>query len=157
MITITRNKKKSKLHEVAKRLLDLNEQKASIGYFEDSGRHTLANMGYASLAYIHEFPVSGKHPYRPVIGQIKPMIKGGKQQRDFFKSLLYNYIKLDSKRNVEYVLETIGKRYTQQARYVFGNAALLEVTLNPTPLVDTGELEANIGYRTTFNYTLRYV
>lgn len=157
MIKIKRNKRKSKLHELAKKLLALDEQKASIGYFQDSGTHTLANMSYASLAYIHEFPELGKHEYRPVIGQIKPMLKGGKKQTDFFRRLLKDYVCLTKDIKINSVLDEIGQAYTQKAHHVFGNTALLVVTNNPTPLVDTGELEKNIGYKTSFNYTLRYV
>lgn len=156
MIKVTRNKKKSKLPQLAKKLLALNEQKAKIGYFQDSGTHTLANMSYASLAFIHEFPELGKHEYRPVIGQIKPMLKGGGEQRNFFKRLLKKYISLKANFDVEYVLSSIGQEYTEKAHNVFGNSSLLIVTNNPTPLVDTGELERNFGYRTSFNYTLRY-
>lgn len=114
-------------------------------------------MSYASLAYIHEFPELGKHEYRPVIGQIKPMLKGGKKQTDFFRRLLKDYVCLTKDIKINSVLDEIGQAYTQKAHHVFGNTALLVVTNNPTPLVDTGELEKNIGYKTSFNYTLRYV
>lgn len=135
--------------------MKLHDQKASIGYFSDSGTHTLANMSYASLAFIHEFPVNGKHEYRPIIGQIKPF-KGESSQRQILKTILGSFIKLDSRLNVEDVLEHIGRVWQQRGKDVFGNTALLVVTNNPTPLVDTGELKDNFGYRTSFDYTLRY-
>lgn len=137
------------------RLISLHEQKASIGYFDDSGTHTLANMKYASLAYIHEFPVNGKHEYRPVIGQIKPF-RGDGKQKNILKTILNSYIKLDSRITTEDVLEHIGRVWHQKGKQVFGNTALLIVTNNPTPLIDTGELKDNFGYRTSFDYTLRY-
>lgn len=156
-IKVTRNKRKSKLPCLVERLNALHGQKAQMGYFKDSGTHTLANMSYASLAFIHEFPENGYHEYRPVIGQVKPMISGGRAQKVFYKNILKSYIQLGSRVTVDELLQGIGRKYMQDARGVFGNSALLVVTNNPTPLVDTGELEANIGYKTSINYTLRKV
>lgn len=155
MITVTRNKKKSKLGQLTKRLLALHDQKAEIGYFKESGDHSLADMSYASLAYIHEFPELGYHAWRPVIGKIKPY-KGMGVNRKFLKSLLQDYIRLDSKYLVEDVINSVGRKWMQDGKYIFGNATMLVVTNNPTPLYDTGELSDNFGFRTTLNYTIRY-
>lgn len=133
----------------------LHDQKASVGYFKDSGQHTLANMNYSTLAYIHEFPELGRHEYRPVIGQIKPF-KGDSINRKFLKTLLQDYIKLGSTYQTEDVLTSIGRRYMQKGKFIFGNTSFLVVTNNPTPLYDTGELSDNFGYRTSIDYTLRY-
>lgn len=152
---ITRNKKKSKLPQLVKRLLRLHEQKASIGYFQDSGTHTLADMSYASLAFIHEFPELGYHAWRPVIGKIKPF-RGDGAKKKYFKSLLKDYIQLDSRYEVEDVLTSIGRKYMQEGKFIFGNSSMLIVTNNPTPLYDTGELSKNFGFKTSINYTLRY-
>lgn len=134
----------------------LNEQKASIGYFEDSGIHTLANMGYASLAFIHAFPRNGYHHTRNWLEHTKP-IKNFRQDSLIFKTILNSYIRLDSRIQVEDVLEHIGRVWQQKGKEVLGNSAILITSNNPTPLVDTGELRDNLGYRTTFNYTLRYM
>ena len=155
MITMTRSKKRSKLPQLAKRILELHNQKAEIGYFKESGTHTLANMSYASLAFIHEFPESGYHARRPVIGKIKPF-RGDGMNRKFIKSLLKAYVSLKSQYKVEDVLTSIGRKWMQDGKYIFGNASMLIVTNNPTPLYDTGELSDNFGFRTSFNYTIRY-
>lgn len=135
--------------------MKLHEQKASIGYFSDSGKHTLANMSYASLAFIHEFPELGYHAWRPVIGKIKPF-RGDGANKKFFKSLLQDYVQIDSRYEVEDILTSIGRKYMQSGKFIFGNSSMLIVTNNPTPLYDTGELSDNFGFKTSFNYTLRY-
>lgn len=155
MITVTRNRKKSKLNQLTQKLLHLHDQKAQIGYFQESGTHTLANMSYASLAYIHEFPEMGYHAWRPVIGKIKPM-KGMGMNRKFLQSLLKDYIQFGSKYTVKDVLSSIGRKWMQEGKYIFGNSSMLVVTNNPTPLYDTGELSDNFGYRTSIDYTIRY-
>lgn len=132
----------------------MNGQKAKVGYFSDSGRHPTADMSYASLAFIHAFPVSGYHPTRNIFAPIKP-IKGSGQDRLYFKGVLKEYVQLDSRITAEDVLDTIGKDYREKVYHVFGNTALLEVTSNPTPLIDQDKLRQNLGYRTTINYTLR--
>ena len=97
----------------------------------------------------------GYHAWRPVIGKIKPF-RGEGHNNKFFKTLLQDYISLGSKYQVSDVLDSIGRKWMQQGKYVFGNSSLLIVTNNPTPLYDTGELSDNFGFRTSFNYTLRY-
>ena len=133
--------------------MELNEQRAEIGYFQDSGTHTLANMSYASLAFIHAFPEQGYHPTRNIFAPIKP-IKGSRQDSTYFKGVLKGYVQLDSPVSAHDVLDTIGREYQQRVDHVFGNTALLVVTSNPTPMVDTSELRDHLGYKTTLHYTL---
>ena len=148
-------KSHSKLASLVERIAALNNQQAEIGYFEDSGQHTLAKMSYAALAYLHEFPIKGKHPIRPVLGQIAPM-QGEASNRVFFKSLLQDYVRIGSKYKVEDVLTSVGRKWTQKGKYIFGNSSMLIVTKNPTPLYDTGELSDNFGFKTSLNYKIRY-
>lgn len=155
MIKITRKKNKSKLPELVKKLNALHDQRAQIGWFEESGKHNLADMSYASLAYLHEFPEKGKHKYRPVLGQIKPMPNEGRN-KVFFKDILKQHLQLKSTFKLEDVLDAIGAAWRQKGAYVFGNAMLLDSSWSSTPLVETGRLERSLSYRTTFNYTLRY-
>ena len=155
MIKITRKKSKSKFPELVNKLKALNNQQAQIGWFKDSGKHNLADMSYASLAYIHEFPANGKHKYRPVLGQIKPMPNEGRN-KIFFKELLRKYVQPKASFKIEDVLDSIGRAWKQKGSYVFGNAQLLDSSWSSTPLVETGRLERSLGFKTTLNYTLRY-
>jgi hypothetical protein len=148
------------LGKLTKRLLALHDQRSRIGYWADSGTHSTANMSYASLAFIHAYPVQGKHPERNIFAPVKPFVGGGSSQdSEFFKRLLKQYVKFDSRYTAENLLDTIGKDYTQRVDNVFGNTALLYTTQggNPTPLIDSSELKDHLGYRTTINYTLKGV
>jgi hypothetical protein len=152
---VTRLRNKSKFPQLVKKLKELHGKKVEVGFFSDSGEHTLANMSYASLAFIHAFPQGGYHHTRNWLEHTKP-IKGDRGNKLILKKLLNSYIKLDSKIEVSDVLDHMGKVWAQKGREVFGNSAIFIVSNNPTPLVDTGELKRNLGYKTTLNYTLRY-
>ena len=152
-ITVKRLKK-SKLGKLVKKLAALNEQKAEIGYFQGSGDHPTADMNYATLAFIHAFPIKDYHPTRNIFSPIKPMV-GSSKDAIPIKKLLQRYLKWNTTLGAEDVLDEIGKEWTQKGKDVFGNTALLEVTSNLTPLIDDGHLKKAFGYRTTLNYTVR--
>ena len=134
----------------------MNDQKASVGWFQDSGYHKPAEMSYASLAYLHAFPSeTSPHKTRDVLGYIKPF-KGEGRNRIFFKEILRKYIALKATFEVEDVLSAIGAAWKQKGSYVFGNASILDHSWSSTPLVETGRLERSFGFRTSINYTLRY-
>ena len=112
-------------------------------------------MGYASLAFVHAFPRNGYHQTRNWLDFAKPM-KGSGADKQIFKTILNSYIRLDSRIEAKDVLEHIGLVWHEKAKQVLGNSALLYVSNNPTPLLDTGELRDHMGFRTSINYTLRY-
>lgn len=155
MIKITRLKKKSRLPELVKKMQALHGEQAKIGFFAGSGFHGPANMNYASLAFIHAFPINGYHQTRNWLDEVKP-IRGERRNKVFFGDLLKQYISLKSTFTVEDVLDSIGAAWRQKADYVFGNAMILDNSWSSTPLVETGRLKRALSYKTSINYTLRY-
>lgn len=156
--TVKRKTNNKLLSKLKKKLEDLDDQKVQIGYFKEQGNHQRANMPYASLSYIHAYADEFGLPFpsRPVLPQIRPSIGGGVNQNKFFKGLLCKYMLSDAY-SANDLLVDVGKKYQDDGRFIFGNAAYLAVTEggNPTPLDDTGELKDNFAYRTSI--TMQYV
>ena len=156
-MTVRRNKKKSKLPALVAKLKSLNEQSTKIGYFKEQGMHPTADMPYASLAYIHANAHEFRLPFptRDVFSPIKPVVGGYPAQAKFFKNLLKRHLQIKTTYTLENLLDDIGKKYRDDGKNIFGNTAYLEVTGNPTPLIDQGYLKDAFAYKTSFNYTVR--
>lgn len=146
------NKKSNGLNKLRDKLLALNKQSVSIGYFKEQGLHPTADMPYASLAYIHAHGHEFGYPTRAIFPHMKPVVGSYPEQSRFFRNLLKNYVKVKSSYTLENLLDDVGRKYRQDGKNVFGNTALLPVTNNPTPLIDEGYLKDAFAYKTTFNY-----
>lgn len=154
-MTIRRNKRKSGLNKLRDKLLALQGQSASIGYFKEQGLHPTADMPYASLAYIHANGHEFGFPTRNIFATLKPIVGGYPVQTRFFRTLFKNYLQIKSSYTLENLLDDIGRRYRDDGKNIFGNSAFLTVTNNPTPLIDEGYLQDAFAYKTTFNYKVR--
>jgi len=148
-IKITRSKDRRPLNRLLSRIQTLHNKSVSIGYFKDQRAHKQADMPYANLLFIHAFGLVDGAPVRDVMSNIKPFLGGGEQQSNFFKDLLKRYFKKGSRYTAQEFLSDIGQSYRDKGKAVFGNPNLLEVTNNPTPLLDTKELRDNFAYKTS--------
>lgn len=150
-IEIKRTRDRRPLNRLLKRIQELHNQSASIGYFKEQGLHKDSNMPYASLLYIHAYGYVDGAPVRDVLGNIKPFLGGGANQKQFFLNILKDYFKKGSRVTVGQVMDRIGRKYMEDGKNVFGNPTILEVTNNPTPLVDTSDLKDHFAYRTSID------
>jgi len=148
-VTVKKKKDRRPLNSLIQRIKSLHDKSVSIGYFKEQGLHRSANMPYANLLYIHAFGLVDGAPVRDVMSNIKPFINGGADQKNFFANILKEYFKKGSRMRASAVLDTIGRKYMQDGKAVFGNPTMLEVTNNPTPLIDTKELRDNFAYKTS--------
>lgn len=153
-VSVKKKKDRRPLNNLIGRIKNLHERSVSIGYFKEQGLHRAANMSYANLLYIHAFGLVAGAPVRDVISNIKPFINGGGDQKLFFSGLLKEYFKKGSRVRVNEVLDSIGRKYMQDGKAVFGNPTILQVTNNPTPLIDTSELRDNFAYKTSISMTV---
>lgn len=153
---VRRNKKSNGLNKLRDKLLALNKQSVSIGYFKEQGLHPYAGSGitYASLAYIHAHGHEFGYPTRNIFPHIKPVVGGFPQQSRFFGNLIKNYVQVKSSYTLENLLDDVGRKYQQDGKSVFGNTALLDDAggSNPDPLINEGHLKDAFAYKTTFNY-----
>ena len=148
MLKVTvRRKKTNNLGKLFSKLKAIHNQSVSIGYFKEQGLHKDSDMPYANLLYIHAFGLVYGAPSRDIMSKIKPMLQGGASQKKFFKDVLKDYFK--NKISSTQVFSRIGEKYRDDGRNVFGNPTMLEVTNNPTPLIDTGDLKNNFAYKTS--------
>ena len=152
---LTQKTNKSVLARLKQKIDALHGQSTMIGYFKEQPMHPTANMSYAALAHTHAY--SNLYPERNVFNYMKPWLGGSSaSQTKFFKDLFIRHFKYNTTLNLDIMMNKIGREYMEKGKNVFGNASLLTVTGNPTPLVDTGELRDHFAYKTTIHYQVRY-
>lgn len=125
---------------------------AEVGLFGEQGDHPTAEMTFAELARYHATGQDGV-THRPFLHIA--LAHFAKQRPREVGRAIVRYLMTPNQTNLDLIIETIGKEYWETVKLVIGNPAMLPVTNNPTPLVDTGELEQHIAYRTNKNRTLR--
>lgn len=125
---------------------------AEVGWFGEQGPHEGTTMTFAEMAEYHASGHDWVTP-RPML-HIALELFAQKQPREVAKAIT-RYLLSPTQINLDLIIETIGKEYWNTVKLVIGNPAYLEVTDNPTPLLDTGQLEKHTAYRTNKNRTLR--
>tara|TARA_R110002153_G_scaffold2993_4_gene14184 strand:- start:925 stop:1368 length:444 start_codon:yes stop_codon:yes gene_type:complete len=137
----------------------LHNEHVEIGYFDSDQHSGRSNLPYAQLMHILEYGASGNgvliKPFSLFTNaafiyvphettELKRIIKKG----------LIDQMKGNGDRRL---LTAIGQFYQRKIRAMFGNSSLLR-DLRPdtvrrkqstVPLIETGELRANLGYRTS--------
>lgn len=147
------------LEKVLKHFQNLNQLKVDIGYFEDSGTHSTADMPYAKLMAIHELGLEDM-PVRPLLQEASYQI-----QSEGNKVLKNEYLQLFGQvGRTNKNTELLGDKILDLVRQLFGDSYLFQDNAPSTiaqkggrnePLHDTGELGDNLGFKTTDNRTVR--
>lgn len=125
---------------------------AEVGWFASDGAHPTANMSYPRLAKFHATGEDGV-PVRNVLAVAEDKFSPKKYQE--IRTAIGKYLVQGTDQAYEEVIEALGEGFWKECHDVIGNPSRLPVTNNPTPLVDTGELEDHLSYRTSKNPTLK--
>lgn len=125
---------------------------AETGWFASDGPHPTANMSYPRLAKFHATGEDGV-PVRDVLSVAEDKFNPKKYQE--IRTAIAKYLVQGTDKAYEEVIESLGEAFWKECHDVIGNPARLPVTNNPTPLVDSGELEDHLSYRTSKNPTLK--
>lgn len=163
-ITTKLRKKVDNFDALKRRIRKIQNEKVFYGYFAEQGDHSKWNISYAELMAINEFGNEADGiPPRPVF---TITIKSKANYYPVIKSALSKYFyKLDSSFNPEQPLSDIGYGLAMKTASNFGDTTQLEPNADWTiqekgkdePLVWTGELQANIAYKTTLSNNLQLV
>ena len=155
MLTVKTSKSRyNDLKKIKKHFQDISNQYAQSGYF-DGEQHPTIDMSLATLALVHEN--GSEHiPSRQLFAKASAsLVTGGMTKVD-----------VDIKRLVKQVgkispnIDLVGADITKFIRNMFGDTSILlenaPLTIKlkggrNTPLVDTGELRDNLGYKTSKN------
>ena len=147
-IKITR--KTRNIEKLIKKLEKIGKSNVSSGYHPEQGYHSEYGMSYANLMAIHEKGMFENLPPRPVrlYTQVE-MERSYPQWSIAIKKFLQGKQDLDSS------LHEIGIEATQVAKGIFGQSPPLqpnhpitiEIKNSNQPLVYTGELRDNWGYK----------
>lgn len=147
--------KNGKLAKLINKLHQLHNQKVEVGYFQAQGIHNPSQLHYTELMRIHEH---GLGVYvRPVLGAEKSYnysetIVGQMNSGTFKKTLnnwLCQYIKQKSFTK-EHLADQYGMWASRTAGDIFGNPDVLRVTINETPLIDTGDLASAFSWKASW-------
>lgn len=154
MSKIKITKQFDKYKEVLNKLNALNGEGVEVGFFDEQGSHT-SGYTFPELAVIHE---SGqgvtKRSFMDMILGVN--ITGGDKSPigQKAKMSMMDYLRLDSKTTAEAALNKIGEEYLSHVDDVMGTERL-PVTTNPTPLIDTRELNEHFAYRNTISKEIK--
>lgn len=129
-----------------------NNDVAETGWFASDGPHPTAGMNYPQLARFHANGDDGV-TVRDVLYEASLSFSPAKYQE--IKSAMGKYLVTGLVKDWEAVIEALGESFWKECHDVIGNPSRLPVTNNPTPLVDSGELEDHLSYRTSKNPTLK--
>lgn len=153
--------------KLKKHFQQLDGLEVDAGYFAESGYHSDAGIPYATLMYRHEFGLFDdaegalkNTPPRPLMtltaeASIKPSIMRGNLGR-LAKDTCGQIGKLSSNAN------KLGKEMQKLGQSMFGDSMLADnapltqkLKGRNDPLVDTGELRQNFGYKTSLDDTVK--
>ena len=150
-------KKNAFLPKLKKRLEELTKTDIKVGYFEDSGSHSQAKVPYAVLMCWHELGL-GNYPARPAIDIGGELVIQSFRKGEFRRqvsSLLIEGVKQN-------ILNNIATGMTEIVSDVFGSSKLVDnadSTISRkgdnSPLIETGELLSNIGYKINDGETVK--
>ena len=133
------------------KIKQLAKEEVRAGYFGQS-RHSTAKMTYQELITIHESGLTTRAGNRVVARPVRKIALVRGLDRQKLKVALDKWSNNFTKpRANNLLLSAIGFEMRRLLAFVIGNPQVLFVTSNPTPLLDTGELKANLAYKTSLN------
>lgn len=136
----------------SKKLTSISGEGVEVGHFQEQGEH-YSGYTFVELMYYHHTGSDprGDQPVqpRPVLNFLRAFLnlsdpKYNRAIRNWFK-------RPPSSASHGKLLADIGALISEEEKAIFGNSALLTVTDNPTPLVDTGDLRDKVAYKTSVN------
>ena len=155
MIT-TKFKSKGKTRKLAAALDELAKEKVQIGWFKEQGNHSSGDS-YVDVARTNALGIKD--------GRLRPRRDPKAIVENFEKPATQKEVrkiisrKIDNPKKVtnEQVLNEIGQHYQKSLKKKLGVPHPLNPAgpLNPDPMLDTGELKDNVGYRTSKNKNIR--
>lgn len=154
---------KNNFDGLKKRIRRLQNEKVFYGYFAEQGSHSEWNIDYAELMAIHEYGTEDI-PARPVFSIT--LFQAKNSRNPVIKSALSKYFyKLETSFDPNRPLADIGQGFGRMTGDKFGDSNVLIPNADYTvsekgfdsPLVWTGELRANIAYKTTIRSNIELV
>jgi hypothetical protein len=137
----------------------LHKEHVEVGYFNSEQHSGRSNLPYAQLMYILEYGANGNgvliKPFSLFTNAAFIYVPHETTElRQIIKKGLVDQMKGNGDRKL---LATIGQFYQRKIRAMFGDSSLLRGLMPDTvrrkqssiPLLETGELRANLGYRTS--------
>lgn len=145
------------LNQIVHQVQKLRNYTVQAGHFPEQGVHK-SGYRYDELMAFHH---NGGNPDgdSPVVPRpVLDIVWANNLKLDdprFKKAFVMWCQRPPSKQSDTKLLDDIGKVLATLIKDTLGNPAKLPVTNNPTPLVDTGELRANVAHRDTLSKKVR--
>lgn len=139
----------SVVEQVRKKILNLQKQKVSGGYFIRQGLHEDSGMPLIQLAKIHHYGLQSyaQQQFMDKIGDVFEVdVIRGDLLKEFFVNKGFKTTTL---------LNDYGSKMREASQEVIGNPVYLKVIRNPTPLQQTSEMKDRFSFNTSLNPTLR--
>jgi hypothetical protein len=157
-LTLKVKKGGGSFHNKVRELVKADKSSVEVGHFKEQGSHSSIGKSYVSLMKQHhnggstsKFIVS---PPRPVITildglRVEPLLKSFKKEAESL--ITFNF-------SAEQILSSLGRRLVKEEKSIFGKSGLLvknhRRTISSkggkdTPLVDSGELQSKVAYKTS--------
>jgi hypothetical protein len=142
----THRKGKGPMGTLKRRLNKVDDSLIYAGYFDSQGEHPTAGMSFVELIRIHELGLgfTEQRPMRHIVNKVK----NGEIDAGIYRALTEYFT---GKGYAANLMNRIGAEVNDLAYQVFGHSPPLQVTANPTPLVDTGELSDAFSWMSTLN------
>lgn len=153
---IKKRKVSKRFQKTLKHLESLRNLNIKVGYFDDSGKHSRADVSYAQLAFWHEFGVEGvegrgsmKYPARFLFTISSSII-----EMSLTKSMANDIRGIIVSPNNKRSTYSLANKMVAEISDTFGDPILgrnSQATINrkghDSPLIETGELQDNLGYK----------
>ena len=146
---------KDLLPVLEKRIIEISKLPLDVGYFASQGVHEESGLTYANLAAIQHKGIAGKMVARRFfdIGLAFKPVKSTPFLKDLNKYL--SHLEGKPKISAMGVMANLGGEYVEVFRNIMGSSMLPDNKPSTiaqkggrnTPLVDTGDLKANMSYR----------
>lgn len=144
-MTIKLTPVKGGFEDKIKKLVKANGEYAEAGWFREQGQHPTADMSYPELAQYHANGDNGVTP-RPALDIA---IRHYRQTREpSIGKAIMAYMENPSEDNLANISDVMGETLKDKIKWVIGNPSVLDVTNNPTPLLDSGALHDHVAHRT---------